>query len=113
MFYAIKTAMSVRLRMDFGNLEGVPVPSREGLRLARPGFVHAGTLRLFAAGVVAVLAVGCGHPPPVRPWQREHLSRRAMQFDDGLEGRFRQHLFGSREGADGGYGHAGGGCGCN
>ena len=32
---------------------------------------------------------------------------------DGLEGRFRQHLFGAREGAEGGYGHAGGGCGCN
>jgi hypothetical protein len=57
--------------------------------------------------------VGCTHAPPVKPWQRGHLARRSMQFDDGLEGRFRQHLFGAREGAEGGYGHVGGGCGCN
>jgi hypothetical protein len=59
-------------------------------------------------------ASGCRHmPPPVKPWQRGHLVKRAMQFDDGLEGRFRQHMFSSREGAEGGYGHVGGGCGCN
>jgi hypothetical protein len=59
-------------------------------------------------------AQGCAHPPPVKPWQRGYLAKRAMRFDDGLEGRFRQHLFGgAREGADGGYGHVGGGCGCN
>jgi hypothetical protein len=62
---------------------------------------------------VAASAAGCATPAPVRPWQRAYLTRRAMQFDDGMEGRFRQHLFGSREGADGGYGQAGGGCGCN
>jgi hypothetical protein len=63
--------------------------------------------------VLAAIAAGCAHPPPVKPWQRGHLTRRALQFDDGLEARFRQHLFSSREGADGGYGHVGGGCGCN
>lgn len=68
----------------------------------------------FWLGVtLATGAVGCAHQVPVKPWQRVHLTRRAMQFDDGLEGRFRQHLFGAREGAEGGYGHAGGGCGCN
>jgi hypothetical protein len=37
-----------------------------------------------------------------------------MRFDaDPQEDRFRQHMFGSREGGDGGYGHPGGGCGCN
>jgi Domain of unknown function (DUF4266) len=77
-------------------------------------FVAAGSwLRLVLLVVVAGAAVGCAHPAPVRPWQRAHLSRRAMRFDDGLEGRFRQHLYGAREGVDGGYGHVGGGCGCN
>ena len=59
--------------------------------------------------------VGCAHrPPPIQPWQREYLSKRGMRFDaDPLETRFRQHMFGSREGADGGYGQPGGGCGCN
>jgi hypothetical protein len=37
-----------------------------------------------------------------------------MRFDaDLLEQRFRQHMFGSREAADLGYGQPGGGCGCN
>jgi len=57
--------------------------------------------------------VGCATPPPVKPWEREYLSRRAMSFNDPLEARFNQHMFSSREGADGGYGFVGGGCGCN
>jgi hypothetical protein len=69
---------------------------------------------LLLLALLSSQASGCAHAPPVRPWQRGYLAKRAMQFDDGLEGRFRQHLFGgAREGADGGYGHVGGGCGCN
>jgi hypothetical protein len=69
--------------------------------------------RVLLAAIVMAAVSGCAHPPPVRPWQRGHLSRRAMQLDDGLEGRFKQHLFGAREGVDGGYFRVGGGCGCN
>jgi hypothetical protein len=67
----------------------------------------------FVGFVVLVGSAGCGHQPPVKPWQRQYLAKRSMQFDGGLETRFRQHLLSSREGADGGYGHVGGGCGCN
>ena len=56
---------------------------------------------------------GCAHEPPVKPWQRAHTARRAMSFDDGLASRFQQHVFSAREGAEGGYGHFSGGCGCN
>lgn len=63
--------------------------------------------------LAAASFTGCLHTPPVKPWQRAHLSRRAMSFDDGLEGRFKQHVYSAREGAEGGYGHVGGGCGCN
>jgi hypothetical protein len=69
-----------------------------------------------AALLCGAIAGGCAHspPPPIQPWQREHLARRAMRFDiDPLEMRFRQHMFGSREGSDLGYGQPGGGCGCN
>ena len=73
--------------------------------------------RLLVAVFLALLAVGaagCVRPPPVRPWQRGYLSKRALRFDaDRLEQRFRQHMFGSREGSDLGYGQPGGGCGCN
>jgi hypothetical protein len=67
-------------------------------------------------GLALVGVGGCAHqpPPPVQPWQREHLSKRAMQFDsDPQEDRFRQHWYGAREGGDLGYGQPGGGCGCN
>ena len=77
----------------------------------------AGKLRLaLAAAALFVTAAGCAHKPapPVQPWQREHLSKRALRFDaDPQEDRFRQHWLGSREGADLGYGQPGGGCGCN
>jgi hypothetical protein len=57
---------------------------------------------------------GCAHQPPIQPWQREHLAKRAMRFDaDPVETHFRQHMFGAREGSDLGYGQPGGGCGCN
>lgn len=46
--------------------------------------------------------------------QREHLAKRAMTDDrDTGEERFGQHERGSREGAEGGTGQPGGGCGCN
>jgi hypothetical protein len=81
---------------------------------ARFRWARAGFFALTIAWASAL--VGCAHapPPPVQPWQREHLSKRAMRFDaDPMEARFRQHMFGSREGGDGGYGQPGGGCGCN
>jgi hypothetical protein len=62
----------------------------------------------------ALAGAGCAHKPPVAPWQREYLAKPALRFDgDPQEARFRQHMFGSREGADLGYGQPGGGCGCN
>jgi hypothetical protein len=64
---------------------------------------------LFAVAAFA----GCQHAPPVKAWQRANLAKRAMKFDDGLESRFKQHMFAAREGAEGGYGDVGGGCGCN
>jgi hypothetical protein len=75
--------------------------------------------KLAACTLLGLLlsAAGCAHrPPPVQPWQREHLAKRGMRLDspDELgEDRFRQHWLGSREGSDLGYGEPGGGCGCN
>jgi hypothetical protein len=62
--------------------------------------------------VLVVCGAGCAW---VKPWQREDLSRRAMTSDEEQAGevRFEQHVRTSREGAEGGTGQAGGGCGCN
>jgi hypothetical protein len=72
-------------------------------------------LLIVASIAAAAGAAGCAHvPPPVQPWQREHLAKRALRFDaDPQEDRFRQHWYGAREGADLGFGQPGGGCGCN
>jgi hypothetical protein len=50
----------------------------------------------------------------VKPWEREHLADKIMQFDaDKEEFAWELHMFPAREGASGGYGGPGGGCGCN
>ena len=50
----------------------------------------------------------------VRPYEREYLSVPAMDPQaEAVENAFRQHWQGSREGSTGGFGAAGGGCGCN
>jgi hypothetical protein len=50
----------------------------------------------------------------VRPHERQNLARKTMTEDRPAgQSRFLQHQTGSREGADGGTGEPGGGCGCN
>ena len=65
--------------------------------------------------IVALLALlsiaSCTH---VRPRQRETLAKRKMKFaPDPSEDQLDLHMQESREGSSGGYGTAGGGCGCN
>ena len=67
-------------------------------------------MRLLAACLLATV-LGCA---PVRPYQREYLSLRPMRPEaEKTEDHFRAHWQGSREGSAGGFGAAGGGCGCN
>ena len=67
--------------------------------------------RLAAILILGVVAGGC---VAVHPWERERLSRPAMTFGaDGLEAQLGSHMHQYREGAAGGVGFAGGGCGCN
>ncbi len=50
----------------------------------------------------------------VKPYEREDLARPSMDLaDEAGEARFQAHVFDSREGATGGRGSTGGGCGCN
>lgn len=67
--------------------------------------------RLLVGLLLATLAAGCVR---VRPHEREDLARRTMTQDRTAgERRFNQHATESREGAAGGTGEPGGGCGCN
>ena len=68
-----------------------------------------------AASLICALAslAGCGRYA-VRPDEKEYLADRIMQADyDEMETANDQHVLVNREGAQGGYGAAGGGCGCN
>jgi hypothetical protein len=59
---------------------------------------------------LAVVSTGC---VTVQPWQRGRLSRTCMQFSpDPALTAFAGHWQESREGAAGGLGLQGGGCGC-
>jgi hypothetical protein len=65
-------------------------------------------LLIFA---VAVVAAGCAR---VKPYERELLAKPMMTFQpDPHEDVLDNHMIEAREGAVGGYGSAGGGCGCN
>ncbi len=63
--------------------------------------------------VAAALLAGCGRFA-VRPSEKEHLADRTMRFDsDRQEQAAEDHVQSNREGAAGGRGTSGGGCGCN
>lgn len=72
---------------------------------------HARVAMMFAGlSVLAFLAAGCA---TVEPWQRARLADPCMVFDsNGAQLAFDTHWLTAREGAAGGFGIQGGGCGC-
>lgn len=68
-------------------------------------------MRILFALVALTSLSGCF---TVAPYQREHLANPTMnvEHEEGESG-FQAHVFDSREGATGGLGSTGGGCGCN
>ncbi|WP_028292297.1 DUF4266 domain-containing protein [Oceanobacter kriegii] len=67
-----------------------------------------------AAGLLCgslLLASGCAQ---VAPWQRGHLGSDVMSWDsNALKRSLDDHIHSSKEASSGGFGAAGGGCGCN
>lgn len=80
--------------------------------LASRQFLCKQGLKPVCAVVLAVLGLaGCA---TVAPYQREFLACPAMDLArEDSETAFRAHVHDSREGATGGHGSTGGGCGCN
>lgn len=67
--------------------------------------------RIFIAATAIATFGGCAN---VKPWQRDTLSTRVMHADrDPIGIALGEHIYFSREGASGGRGVGGGGCGCN
>lgn len=64
---------------------------------------------------MAALLAGCAPIEPwVKPYERERLADPIMAFErDPVSTAYIDHVYEAREGARGGTGAAGGGCGCN
>jgi hypothetical protein len=73
------------------------------------------TGRLFLAGLALLGLAACGGVEPwVKPYERDRLADPIMALDgDPVSSAYEQHVYEAREGARGGEGAAGGGCGCN
>lgn len=64
--------------------------------------------------LMTAVALGGCTLEPVRPWERDLLAKPEMQLvNDPVENYFDEHIRFSKEGAYGGQGAGGGGCGCN
>jgi hypothetical protein len=69
--------------------------------------------RSFSSVVLILALAGCGRNA-VRASEKEFLADQVMIFDDdGQEAAADEHIMTNREGAAGGRGSKGGGCGCN
>jgi hypothetical protein len=70
----------------------------------------------FLLPVIALAALsGCSNIEPwVKPYERDRLADPIMFLDtDPVSSAYIYHVYEAREGARGGEGTAGGGCGCN
>ncbi len=66
---------------------------------------------MIRALLLLCLASGCA---TVAPYERENLTRPSMDMErEAGEAGFHAHVHDSRQGATGGHGSTGGGCGCN
>lgn len=73
-------------------------------------FIKSGLLAA-ALGLALFTQVGCA---TVEPWDRGKLAKPKMALDpDPLASQLEAHVYNYREGATGGLGSVGGGCGCN
>jgi hypothetical protein len=72
-------------------------------------------LRVLTALLLMAGMTACGPIEPwVKPYERDKLADPIMALDaDAVSTGYIQHVYEAREGARGGEGAAGGGCGCN
>ena len=71
--------------------------------------------KTFLALALLAALTGCGSIEPwVKPYERDRLADPIMFLDaDPVSSSYIYHVYEAREGARGGEGTAGGGCGCN
>lgn len=63
--------------------------------------------------LLTLILAACGDAN-IKPWQRDQLSKKEMQFNSAkINSAMESHFYYSKEGSSGGQGFSGGGCGCN
>ena len=72
-------------------------------------------IQILLLATAMVWMTGCTNIEPwVKPYERDRLADPIMALDgDPVSTAYIQHVYEAREGARGGEGAAGGGCGCN
>lgn len=72
-------------------------------------------VRVLLSLLVVAAVSGCSNIEPwVKPYERDKLADPIMALDgDPVSVAYMQHVYEAREGAKGGEGAVGGGCGCN
>ena len=77
------------------------------MKFARPGRILLALLACYGLSA-------CSIEPWVKPYERDRLADPIMALEgDPVSTAYIQHVYEAREGARGGEGAAGGGCGCN
>ena len=72
------------------------------------------TQSIVCLAVLVALGACANIEPWVKPYERDRLADPIMFLDgDPVSTAYLQHVYDAREGARGGEGAAGGGCGCN
>ena len=70
--------------------------------------------RILLPMLILIGISGCSIEPWVKPYERDRLADPIMFLDtDPVSSAYIYHVYEAREGARGGEGTAGGGCGCN
>jgi len=77
--------------------------------------VNRAMCRLLPGALALLVLTGCGSIEPwVKPYERDRLADPIMALDgDPVSTAYIKHVYEAREGARGGEGATGGGCGCN
>ncbi len=71
-------------------------------------------MRTISILLIALALAGASGCTTVKPWERGTLSKKEMSWSpDPLAAKQGEHIYFAKEAAAGGYGSAGGGCGCN
>jgi epoxyqueuosine reductase QueG len=71
-------------------------------------------LTLLLNALICCVLLVCQGCSTVAPWERGNLARKEMSINPTPNlNKFRDHIFTSKEAAQGGHSGSGGGCGCN